>query len=348
MRNPAMMQEMMRNQDRAMSNLESIPGGFNALRRLYTDVQEPMMNAAEEQMRSQHGLNQTADGVNQPENPQRGTENLTPLPNPWGGGATTASSTSSSTTPNPFSLFSANAGTNNSTSTTGNTNTTNSILNNPSMQNLLSQVNSDPNMQSNMMSSPFMQQMMNQMMSNPQMLSSIMQQHPMYANNPQLAEQVSQQFPQIMERMQNPQVQAAMTNPQVMAAIQQIQQGMQTLQSEAPELMPVFGLGPGSMPAGLGNLSTTNTPSSTTSTPSTPGSTPANPQLSQLFGQMMNTMQQQQQPTNAAPALAPEQRYQIQLEQLSSMGFNNRAANIQALISTGGDVNAAIERLIGG
>ena len=29
---------------------QSIPGGFNALRRLYTDVQEPMMNAAEEQV----------------------------------------------------------------------------------------------------------------------------------------------------------------------------------------------------------------------------------------------------------------------------------------------------------
>lgn len=32
-----------------MSNLESIPGGYNALRRLYTDVQEPMLNAAQEQ-----------------------------------------------------------------------------------------------------------------------------------------------------------------------------------------------------------------------------------------------------------------------------------------------------------
>ncbi|PKU33980.1 ubiquilihypothetical protein [Limosa lapponica baueri] len=48
-RNPAMMQEMMRNQDRALSNLESIPGGYNALRRMYTDIQEPMLNAAQEQ-----------------------------------------------------------------------------------------------------------------------------------------------------------------------------------------------------------------------------------------------------------------------------------------------------------
>lgn len=72
-RNPALMQEMMRNQDRALSNLEvihasiinafysivlwhchcfyqSLPGGFNALQRMYTDIQEPMMDAAQEQV----------------------------------------------------------------------------------------------------------------------------------------------------------------------------------------------------------------------------------------------------------------------------------------------------------
>lgn len=49
-RNPAMMQEMMRNQDRALSNLESIPGGYNALRRMYTDIQEPMFSAARDQV----------------------------------------------------------------------------------------------------------------------------------------------------------------------------------------------------------------------------------------------------------------------------------------------------------
>lgn len=43
----------------------------------------------------------------------------------------------------------------------------------------------------------------------------------------------------------------------------------------------------------------------------------------------------------------PEVRFQQQLEQLNSMGFMNREANLQALIATGGDVNAAIERLLG-
>lgn len=55
-RNPAMMQEMMRNQDRALSNLESIPGGYNALRRMYTDIQEPMFSAAREQVAGREGM----------------------------------------------------------------------------------------------------------------------------------------------------------------------------------------------------------------------------------------------------------------------------------------------------
>lgn len=29
---------------------QSLPGGYNALRRMYTDIQEPMMNAAQEQL----------------------------------------------------------------------------------------------------------------------------------------------------------------------------------------------------------------------------------------------------------------------------------------------------------
>ena len=43
-RNPAMLQELMRNQDRAMSNLESIPGGQSALQRMYRDIQASRLN----------------------------------------------------------------------------------------------------------------------------------------------------------------------------------------------------------------------------------------------------------------------------------------------------------------
>jgi ubiquilin len=44
--NPDMMREMQRTNDRQMSNIEAHPEGFNALRRMYEDVQEPMYEAA--------------------------------------------------------------------------------------------------------------------------------------------------------------------------------------------------------------------------------------------------------------------------------------------------------------
>lgn len=56
MRNPAAMREMMRSQDTALRNIESHPEGFNALRRMYHDVQEPLMDA-------------TASGANAPRGP---------------------------------------------------------------------------------------------------------------------------------------------------------------------------------------------------------------------------------------------------------------------------------------
>lgn len=64
-RNPSMLQELMRSHDRAMSNLESIPGGYNALTRMYRDVQEPMLNAAASQFSSNpySGLNSGNTGT---------------------------------------------------------------------------------------------------------------------------------------------------------------------------------------------------------------------------------------------------------------------------------------------
>lgn len=80
-RNPSMLQELMRSHDRAISNLESIPGGYNALQRMYRDIQEPMLSAATEQFSRNpfSGLVENTDGSN----PQQGSENRDPLPNPW-------------------------------------------------------------------------------------------------------------------------------------------------------------------------------------------------------------------------------------------------------------------------
>jgi len=47
-RNPNVMREMQRGNDRAMQNIETIPEGFNHLRRMYTNIQEPMMDSLDQ------------------------------------------------------------------------------------------------------------------------------------------------------------------------------------------------------------------------------------------------------------------------------------------------------------
>lgn len=44
MRNPNAMQQAMRSQDLAMSQIENLPGGFSALRRMYEEVSHGMIN----------------------------------------------------------------------------------------------------------------------------------------------------------------------------------------------------------------------------------------------------------------------------------------------------------------
>ncbi|XP_061876294.1 ubiquilin-1-like [Colius striatus] len=80
--NPAVLQEMVRNRDMALNNLESIPGGLTILEQMYREMEEPM-DASETQLDD----NPFASLDRNP--PQSGarlpacTENRTPLPNPW-------------------------------------------------------------------------------------------------------------------------------------------------------------------------------------------------------------------------------------------------------------------------
>merc|ERR1719482_1364214 len=45
MRNPSLMREMQRNSDRAMGQLDVMPGGHNALVRAHEDMVDPLMSA---------------------------------------------------------------------------------------------------------------------------------------------------------------------------------------------------------------------------------------------------------------------------------------------------------------
>ncbi|XP_052796681.1 ubiquilin-1-like [Mya arenaria] len=357
-RNPSMLQELMRSQDRAMSNLESIPGGFNALQRMYTDIQEPMMNAAQEGFGSNpfSGL-VSGDSAGT----QAGRENTDPLPNPWapqsGGTSGSTSSTTSTST----------------TSTTSQAQGQFGMFNTPGMSSLMSQMSSNPQLMQNMLQAPYMQSMMESMTANPELANQILGTNPMFASNPQLREQFQQQLPTMLQQMQNPTVQNMMTNPRALEAMQQVMQGMQTLNSEAPGLFPNMGLPAGmapSFPPGMvgGSTTTGTTTTSTSTTSATTGSTtetssatatttasgttgnmgptttPATPGGVDPFSNMMTQMMGMMAQGNASQP--PEQRFANQLDQLAMMGFVDREANIRALQATFGDVNQAIERLL--
>ncbi|XP_033891001.2 ubiquilin-1-like isoform X1 [Acipenser ruthenus] len=316
-RNPAMMQEMMRNQDRALSNLESIPGGYNALRRMYTDIQEPMLNAAQEQFGGNPFaslVNNLAAGGSQPSR----TENRDPLPNPWAPPAASSQTSSSASTTTAAPSPGLGAG----------------MFNTPGMQSLLQQITENPQLMQNMLSAPYMRSMMNSLSHNPDLAAQMMLNNPLFSGNPQLQEQMRQQLPVSLQQMQNPETLSAMSNPRAMQALLQIQQGLQTLAAEAPGFIPGFGQG---NVGGVGGTGSTPSIGSDTSS-----------QGSGETGQQQFVQQMLQALASPNPQMqSPEVRFQQQLEQLSAMGFLNREANLQALIATGGDVNAAIERLLG-
>jgi len=105
-RNPEMMNEMLRNQDRAMNNLESIPGGFQALSSLYHTVQSPLMDSLRpEQDKSTKEQNEYyAKKLLNGKKLDKTKINNDALPNPWNLSANESSS-SSATSPYSSSLF---------------------------------------------------------------------------------------------------------------------------------------------------------------------------------------------------------------------------------------------------
>ncbi|XP_072283649.1 ubiquilin-4 [Pyxicephalus adspersus] len=337
-RNPAMMQEMMRNQDRALSNLESIPGGYNALRRMYTDIQEPMFSAAREQFGS-NPFSSTGGTEGSASQPLR-TENREPLPNPWIPSSSSNSQTPSSegnsgstttqpnaTISNPFGISGPSLGT--------------GMFNSPEMQGLLQQISENPQLMQSMISAPYMRSMMQTLAQNPDFAAQMIGNNPILSGNPQLQEQLRLQLPVFLQQMQNPESLSVISNPRAMQALLQIQQGLQTLQTEAPGLLSSFGSIniPGVPPASSGSTAPENTSPSTPSSASPSGGSNAQQQMMQQMIQLLAG--------GGAPGQTPEVRFQSQLDQLNAMGFINREANLQALIATGGDINAAIERLLG-
>ncbi|KAF2885716.1 hypothetical protein ILUMI_20489 [Ignelater luminosus] len=324
-RNPSMLQELMRSHDRAISNLESIPGGYNALQRMYRDIQEPMLNAASEQF-SRNPFAGLVENNSSAGNPQQGTENRDPLPNPW-----SSQQRGSGGEPNAAPTRPRSGG-----------------LNNPNMASLLQQMSENPQLVQNMLSAPYTQSMLQALAADPNIANTILAHNPLLSGNPALQQQLRSMMPQFLQQMQNPEIQNLMTNPQALNALLQIQQGVETLRQTVPNVMNTLGMFPPttttttSDAAATTNTTTTSPASANTTTTTTAPSQPnANDSFSEFMARMVAGLAVQQDTT-----LPPEQRYRDQLEQLAAMGFVNREANLQALIATFGDINAAVERLL--
>ncbi len=294
MRNPAAMQQAMRNQELAMSQIENLPGGFNALQRMFEDVQEPLMQA---------GQALGAAPSNNPSSAPTPSTNLTApsntaLPNPWGGGAAPAAG-GATVAFNPFGAGGAS----------------------PFGMGGMGGMGMDPQQMAAMMQNPAMQQMMQQMMADPHTLDQ------MAAMNPQLG--AALQNPAIRAMMTSPEFLRQMSNPNTMHSIAQMQQQMGGLGA----------LG-GNPFLGGGGFGAPNPYLANTAAPA--GGLNFNALFGGGGGSAMGA---------AVAPVAPQDpavRFASQLQQLQDMGFSDPVANLQALQATGGGVNAAVERLLGG
>eukprot|EP00446_Apocalathium_sp_SHHI-4_P091083 CAMPEP_0177449978 /NCGR_PEP_ID=MMETSP0369-20130122/9008_1 /TAXON_ID=447022 ORGANISM="Scrippsiella hangoei-like, Strain SHHI-4" /NCGR_SAMPLE_ID=MMETSP0369 /ASSEMBLY_ACC=CAM_ASM_000364 /LENGTH=303 /DNA_ID=CAMNT_0018922511 /DNA_START=11 /DNA_END=918 /DNA_ORIENTATION=+ len=80
MANPALMREMTRNADRAIGQLDAMPGGHNALVRAHEEFADPLYNAM---TGGGSGSGQGSTAISY-EQPTEGMPNNEALPNPWG------------------------------------------------------------------------------------------------------------------------------------------------------------------------------------------------------------------------------------------------------------------------
>ncbi|ELV13566.1 ubiquilin-like protein [Tupaia chinensis] len=181
--------------------------------------------------------------------------------------------------------------------------------------------------------------MMQLLMNNPYLAAQMM----LFMSMPQLGEQWRQQLPTFLQQTQLSDLLVALGNPKTSQAILQIEQGLQLLATEAPVLLPwvapyLWGLG--WLPTPSSSYPDTvswawNMPEMTE---------PKGTECCHNSGAVLQSLQSLAGDTSN-PLQAPEIRFSKQMESLQAMGFGNHDANLQALIATEGDTNAAIRKL---
>ncbi|XP_055803340.1 ubiquitin domain-containing protein DSK2b-like [Solanum dulcamara] len=320
-RNPELMREMMRNTDRAMSNIESSPEGFNMLRRMYENVQEPFLNATTMggDARSDVGSNPFAallgaqgagQGRDQSTNPPTtGSEatantpapNTNPLPNPWASAGTGAGQTNTTARSNT-------AGETRAPPPSG---LGGLVL--PDLEGMLGGM-PDAASLNQMMQNPAVSQMMQSLLSNPQYMNQ------MLGMNPQLRNMLDSNS-HLREMMQNPEFIRQMTSPETMQQLMTFQQGLLSQLGRQPTNQPGQNAGGAALDNNMGME-----------------------MLMNMFGGLGSGGLGGVPNRSNVP---PEELYATQLAQLQDMGFFDTQENIRALVATAGNVHAAVERLLG-
>ncbi|XP_018524266.1 ubiquilin-1 [Lates calcarifer] len=318
-RNPDMIEEMLRNEDRALDNLqteqdnsETITGDSDSLQNTEAKIQGHGLKLSQ----SQTGAPpvETASSGNK-QTPKRGRDQTPPFSDQSTDPLRDLTATPTAD-PNPQSTITAG------------------------MQSLLEEITASPGLMEGLLSGPYVSSLLNCLSQNPELAAQMLLSHPLFSGNPQLQQQMRQQLPLFLQQMQSPELLSAMLNPKAMEALLQIQQGLQTLAVEAPALIPA---------AGLGNPGASVNVAPELASDSVLNSQPGNsPQVTTVTEQQQQFVQQMLQAlANTNNEVHHEEtQFQEELEHLSSMGFRDREANLQALIRTGGDLNTAIQHLL--
>lgn len=213
--------------------------------------------------------------------------------------------------------------TENVTSSSNNTTTTNSTSQNPNSNvdpfSLFANAglgglggglggNMDMNQINQLMGNPMYQQAMDQVLSNPQMVQRML-------DNPQIKPLLDQN-PQLRLMMSNPDFLRSMMNPETLQGLSSMMGGQ-----------------------GLGSLMSQGFPSLNTTQTSNQNQTGQQNQVNPLAGLGGLGL-------NPYGNVNPREAYKDQNEKLKEMGFTNDDANFDALSKTGGNVDAAVERLL--
>ncbi|XP_077197180.1 ubiquilin-1-like [Paroedura picta] len=314
----AVMDEIIRNQDRALSNLESIPGGYSALQQFYNDIEAPMLNAVDTQFQG----NSFVPPENKPSAggaaPQARTENREPLPNPWA----------------PQSNSRGDNFCNGDTSGAGNAAGQSYIL-----------LALGPGVRPGITKSENIQNLVNQLTENLEFMQAMSTaltspEGPMQAFLSRCNSLSCHEIPpspgwvqQLPPKLARSEVAALLSNPRALQALLQMQTGLLTFTREVPDFLQALS-DPDVEPESMEDSDEGESSSSGE------GSSISGDESLELASDGPKTDEEE-----SMEQQAPEVQFEAQLEQLSAMGFPNREENLQALMDTEGDISAAVEKL---